>query len=271
MDRLTKLTPAPKVLNGFHSGTYHISQKVEAGADRVDLGETGFLLEIDQPDRLDPDDVYFETNEYLVNIKEPDLTFDDEQYNLISSHVNEFETVLFGSNFADPDRGYAAYIDVDSFVEWFLVNEIAKNVDAMWYSSIYFHYVPGQKIKMGPIWDFDLGFGNVDYADSRYSEGWWVRWNAWIDRLLADPAFADRVKLRFAYFKSQEPQLLAQIDEWSQLLQYSQAENDGIWGTLGSYVWPNPVVYDTYDEEVEHLKNWLQERLAWMESAVEQL
>ena len=55
------------------------------------------------------------------------------------------------------------------------------------------------------------------------------------------------------------------------MLNYSQAENDDIWGTLGTYVWPNPVVYDTYDEEVTHLKNWLQERFAWMESAVEQL
>jgi spore coat protein CotH len=258
-------------LNGFHEGTYHISQKVEEGVDRVDLGDTGFLLEIDQPDHLDADDVYFETNEFLINIKEPDVAFNDEQYNLISSHINEFEAVLFGADFADPDGGYAAYIDVDSFVDWFLVNEIAKNVDAMSYSSIFLHYIPGQEIKMGPIWDFDLAFGNVDYADSRYSEGWWVRWNAWIDRLLADPVFADRVKQRFAYFRTQEPYLLSQIDQWSQMLNYSQAENDDIWGTLGSYVWPNPVVYDTYDEEVEHLKNWLQERLAWMETAVEQL
>jgi hypothetical protein len=256
---------------GLHSGTYHISQKVEAGVDRVDLGDSGFLLEIDQPDRLDPDDVYFETNEYLINIKEPDLAFNDEQYNLVSSHINEFETVLFGANFADPDTGYAAYIDVDSFVDWFLINEIAKNVDAMWYSSIFLHYIPGQKIKMGPIWDFDLAFGNVDYADSRYSEGWWVRWNTWIDRLLADPVFANKVKQRFAYFKTQEPHLLSQIDRWSQMLQYSHAENDNIWGTLGTYVWPNPVVYDTYDEEVTHLKTWLQERFVWMESAVEQL
>jgi len=258
-------------LNGFHSGTYHISQKVEAGVDRVDLGDTGFLLEIDQPDHLDPDDVYFETNEYLINIKEPDLAFNDAQYNLVSSHINEFETVLFGANFADPVTGYAAYIDADSFVDWFLINEIAKNVDAMWYSSIFLHYIPGQNIKMGPIWDFDLAFGNVDYADSRYSEGWWVRWNTWIDRLLADPTFANRVKQRFAYFKSQETHLLSQIDQWSQMLNYSQAANDDIWGTLGIYVWPNPVVYDTYDEEVTHLKNWLQERFAWMESAVEQL
>lgn len=258
-------------LNSFHSGTYHISQKVEAGIDRVDLGDTGFLLEIDQPDHLDPGDVYFETSEYLINIKEPDLVLNGAQYNLISSHINEFELVLFGTDFADPDRGYAAYIDVDSFVDWFLVNEIAKNVDAQWYSSIFLHYVPGQKIKMGPIWDFDLAFGNVDYADSRYSEGWWVRWNTWISRLLEDPAFATRVKQRFAYFKTQEPYLLSQIDQWSQMLNYSQAANDEIWGTLGSYVWPNPVVYDTYEEEVEHLKNWLQERFAWMESAIAQL
>jgi hypothetical protein len=74
-----------------------------------------------------------------INIKEPGLAFNDEQYNLVRGYINEFETVLFGANLADPDTGYAAYIDADSFVDWFLINEIAKNVDARSYSSIFLH------------------------------------------------------------------------------------------------------------------------------------
>ena len=66
-------------------------------------------------------------------------------------HINEFETVLFSNNFADPDDGYRAYADVDSFIDWFLVNEIAKNVDAQWYSSIFLHWIPGEKIRMAPV------------------------------------------------------------------------------------------------------------------------
>lgn len=88
---------------------------------------------------------------------------------------------------------------------------------------------------------------------------------------MQDPAFVNKVKERFTHFKSNEQYLLSKIDEWSQTLRKSVARNDDIWGTLGYYVWPNSVVYATYNEEVEHLKNWLQERFVWMELAVEPL
>ena len=160
---------------------------------------------------------------------------------------------------------------MDSFIDWFLVNEIAKNVDAQWYSSIFFHWIPGEKIRMGPIWDFDLGFGNVDYADATFPEGWWVRWNSWIARMLEDPYFAARVKERYALMDSQRPEIKEAIYAWAEQLNLSQTENDSIWQTLGNYVWPNPVVYDTYQEEVEHLVTWLDTRMDWLAESVETL
>ena len=262
---------AEVVFNGVHDGVYHVSEKVEDGANRVDIGDTGFLLEIDQPDRIDPDDVFFRTDNYLVNIKEPSVEDGGEQFDQVSRHINEFERVLFSDDFSNSESGYVSYVDVDSFVDWFLINEIAKNVDAQWYSSIFLHWVPGDKIKMGPIWDFDLGFGNVDYADATYPEGWWVRWNTWISRMLEDPQFAARVKERFAYFDAQRPSIKNNMEQWAEYLRFAQAENDSIWQTLGEYVWPNPVVYDTYEEEVTHLSDWLDTRMDWMTDAVEQL
>ena len=142
-------------VNGEHDGFYHITEKVEDGSNRVDIGDTGFLLEIDQPDRLDPDDVSFRTPTYLINIKEPGLAYSDPEFAQVRQHINEFETVLFSSEFADPTNGYRAYADIDSFIDWFLVNEIAKNVDAMWYSSIFFHWY-WVKIR---IWTYRLRFG----------------------------------------------------------------------------------------------------------------
>ena len=258
-------------VNGEHDGFYHISEKVEDGSNRVDIGDTGFLLEIDQPSRLDPDDVSFRTDTYLINIKEPGLAYSDPEFNQVRTHINQFESILFGDNFADPVAGYRAYADVDSFIDWFLVNEIAKNVDAQWYSSIFFHWIPGEKIRMGPIWDFDLGFGNVDYADATFPEGWWVRWNSWIARMLEDPYFAARVKERYALMDSQRPEIKEAIYAWAEQLNLSQAENDSIWQTLGNYVWPNPVIYDTYQEEVEHLVTWLDTRMDWLAESVETL
>jgi hypothetical protein len=61
------------------------------------------------------------------------------------------------------------------------------------------------------------------------------------------------------------------MEQWAEYLRFAQAENDSIWQTLGEYVWPNPVVYDTYEEEVTHLSDWLDTRMDWMTDAVEQL
>ncbi|MFQ3190396.1 MAG: spore coat protein CotH [Paraglaciecola sp.] len=271
LDWTPKSTFAEVYINDEYNGTYNITEKVEEGSNRVDIGDNGFLLEIDQLDRQDPDDVYFYTSEFLVAIKEPSLDWDDEQYNYIKAYINEFEATLFASNFADPINGYSKYIDVDSFVDWYLISEITKNVDSRIYSSIYFNLVPGEKIKMGPLWDFDLSFGNVDYADSRYSDGFWVKDNPWIARLFTDSIFIDKVKTRFAYFKNNQNVIMNKIDTYADKLNLAQQENDAKWQTLGKYVWPNPLVFDTYSEEVAHLKSWYSRRMTWLDDALNNL
>jgi hypothetical protein len=271
LDWTPKSQFAEVFINDEYNGTYNITEKVEEGGNRVDLGDTGFLLEIDQLDRQNADDVYFYTGQFLVAIKEPELQWDDQQYQYIESYINEFESVLFSSNYTDPINGYAKYIDVDTFVDWYLISEITKNVDSRSFSSIYFNVIPGEKINMGPLWDFDLSFGNVDYADSQYAEGFWVKSNPWYVRLFRDPAFVEKVKTRFAYFRQNQNLIMDKIDMHAESLQLAQAENDDKWETLGVYVWPNPVIFDTYDEEVAHLKNWYETRMAWLETAINDL
>ena len=263
-------TFAEVFLNGEYNGVYNITQKVEKDSTRVDLGDDGYLLEIDNIDRIDADDVYITTDQFeIINIKEPELARGDDKYNYIENLIREFESNLFGGNFADPVDGYAKYIDIDSFIDWFLINEIVKNQDSISFSSIYLNVIPGEKIKMGPLWDFDLGFGNVDYSDATYTEGFWVRWNPWIERLLQDPAFADKVRTRFAYFKDNEDYILGKIDQYAEKLKWSQQENDDKWNLFGVQVWPNPEdrVFDTHAEEVAHLKSWYQARMDWLETA----
>jgi len=258
-------------VNGEYNGTYNISQKVEDKANRVNLGGTGYLLEIDQLERLDVDDVYINTNSFVLNIKEPDLLWHDDQYQYINNLINEFETALFSDHFTDPLTGYGNYIDLDSFIDWFLISEITKNVDSQFYSSIYLNVMPGGMIKMGPLWDFDLAFGNVDYADSRYAEGFWVKYNPWYNRLFQDPAFVEKVQQRFIHFMDNMDFILDKIDSHANYLQWAQQENDNKWQTIGIYVWPNPMVYNTYQGEVDHLKNWYVRRMNWLQTALNNL
>jgi hypothetical protein len=403
-------------INDEYNGTYNVTQKVEESDNRVPLGDTGYLLELDQLERLDSDDVYFEsviTEKFLVNIKEPNLERNSSEYVYIKTLINDFENAMLGSttmtsyfavsettsdnvwdvnlsqtmtlvpnseyrvsfkakssidrtmiaglglyhdpwtNVGEPvslttawqtftltqtttdfgddqsrvlfdmggDQGgevwiddvsvlntdgeeliingdfqsgesswaggaataanitsyssgaetYAEYIDIDSFVDWYLISEITKNVDSKSFSSMFLNVLPGEKIKMGPLWDFDLSFGNVDYADSRYAEGWWVKYHPWYERLFQDPDFVDRVKVRFAYFKDNQDFILEKIDTYAQQLQWAQQENDNKWQTLGIYVWPNPVIFGTYQEEVDHMKAWYVDRMTWLDNALTDL
>lgn len=261
-------------INGDYNGTYNITQKVEESDNRVAIGNTGYLLELDQLERLDSDDVYFEsavTERFIINIKEPNLDAGSDEFTYIENLITNFENNLFSQNFADEATGYRQYIDMDSFIDWFLISEITKNVDSMFFSSIFLNVMPGEKIKMGPLWDFDLSFGNVDYADSRYPEGWWVKYNPWYERLFEDPAFVEEVRNRFEYFNNNRDYILNKIDTYAEKLKWAQEENNDKWQTIGVYVWPNPVIFDTYQEEVDHMKAWYETRMDWLESALDDL
>ncbi|ARV15184.1 CotH kinase family protein [Polaribacter sp. SA4-12] len=258
-------------LNDKYNGTYLVTQKVEVKTNRLNLPDNGYLIEIDQDHRIDVDDVFFQPTIFsqfhstnVFNIKEPSVDYNSAAFNLIKNYINDFEAALFGNNFKDSQVGYQRYIDVSSFIDWYLIQEIAKTVDAQWYSSIYFNYVPGEKIKMGPIWDFDLSYGNVDYADSRYAEGFWVKENPWYKRLFEDPNFENQVKERFMYFYNNTDVILDKIDAYGEYLDRSQVKNYETWPTLGVYIWPNPIWYNTHSEEVHHLKDWITTRMNWL-------
>ena len=262
---------AEVVINGVYNGTYNISQKVEESDHRVVLGDTGYLLEIDQLERLDPDDVYFRTDRFLINIKEPETEYNTEVYNYANNLINEFENVLMGPDFADPESGYAKYIDIDSFIDWYLISEIVKNQDSKSFSSIFLNVIPGEKIKMGPLWDFDLAFGNVDYSECEHPTGFWVKDHDWYARLFEDQEFLEKVKSRFLYYRENQNFILDKMDSYANQLKWSQYENDEKWDLFGRYVWPNPVVYDSHQAEVDHLKAWYQERMDWLDAAYKDL
>ncbi len=263
------------IINEDYQGTYLIGQKVEESSNRVDIGDDGYLIEIDTDanNRIDSDDIIFKPTIWssihtdgVFNIKDPDIDYGSDEFHLIEDYINEFESVLYSNNFNSPGSGYESYIDVDSLIDWFLINEIAKTVDARWYSSIYFSYIPGEKIKMGPIWDFDLSYGNLNYSDAQYTSEFYIKQNNWIDKLYQEEVFVEKVKIRYSYYHSKLDDIKNKIDEFAKYIDKSQKANFERWDILGVYVWPNPVYDLTYEEEVERLKNWIEERMNWLNS-----
>ena len=190
----------------------------------------------------------------------------NEQTNYISQYTQALETAILSGN-NSPVTGYASLLDIDSLIDWFLVEELMKNVDAAFGSSVYLYKDRNAKMKMGPLWDFDLAAGNVDYEPLVMGPtGWYlpVR-SAWFEALMRDKSFRQRVKYRWGLAKNQFRSIGGYIDAQEIRLQRSQAENFKRWPILNEWVWPNAVVLGTHQDEVAYLRNWLNKRIKWMD------
>ncbi|MCU0915987.1 MAG: CotH kinase family protein [Planctomycetes bacterium] len=265
-------------------GVYVFMEKIKVGPNRVDIAalDPGDRTEpaisggyIFAKDKLDTDDQTFGTSRGLTLIfkdpKGPELT--QAQKDWIRNYLNTFETALYGTNFADPVNGYARFIDVGSFIDNHIIVELSKNIDGFRLST-YYHKDRNGKLVMGPVWDYDLSFGNANYNDGWNATGWYNRllgdgdYPYW-RRLFEDPAFklryADRwFSLRRDLFTTSR--LLGIVENYATLLDEPAARNYARWPTLGVYVWPNWFIAKTYREEIAWMKGWLADRLTWMDS-----
>lgn len=261
------------MLNGRYNGTYELTEKIKVSENRVNVGKDGFLVEIDALASKEPDAVYF-TTEHIdqpVNIKEPEVVVDDENYTYIKDFVCKAEKALYSDNFTDPENGWQKYLDMDSFVEWYLINEISRNNDAWRWSSTFLHLKRGGKLMMGPIWDFDRSFGNAEEFDNHNTEGFWLNDMGWYGRLFLDPVFVAKVKERFAFYFNHKVELLQLINTEAQYLHYSMIENNSKWNTLYNYISPNQNIWGNYSNEVQDLKIWINDRLEWLNASLARL
>lgn len=269
-DELTALEWTPcthfveLMLNGVYKGTYQLSEQVKIADERVNVSDDGYLLEVDQLDRMEEGDVYFKTDRILLNIKDPDVEYDTEAYNWIKDYVTNVENVLYSENFLDENTGYAQYIDMQSYVDWYLVQEIAKNNDGIFFSSCYMNIAPNEKLKMGPLWDFDIAFGNINYNNNMDPTGFWVKNAVWISRMCEDPTFMKMIRERFDKIYNNKNVIYNYINENADYLKYSVIENNSVWKTLYTSTWPNYYIWGSYENEVQCLKDWITKRLDWL-------
>lgn len=269
------------VLNGEFLGNYLLTPQVDISANSVnDLDELsdkntsddevtgGYLLERDS--KKDADDYFVTTKGAPMCLKSPD-PITPKQLAYIHNYIQTFEDVLFSPTWGDPVNGYAKYIDVDSFMNWYFTNEIVQNNDARDFSSIFYYKPRNGKLGMGPVWDFDLSAGNIDYTDGKNPTGiWFIRDSQWMIRLAQDPTFILKVRKRWADIKNKEvKQIFTDIDQTAAYLKLSQQQNFAKWPILDKYVWPNNVVLGTYDKEVAYMKDFIQQRVNWIDANME--
>jgi len=287
-------------LNGSYIGIYQLTEKIKRDKNRVNITKMspddksgdrvtgGYILKVDKTTGL-------ASSEYFNNV--PDVPYKNtrvhpwtwvypkpedmagEQKTWTKNYIKTIENTINGVFFAHPSTGYSKYIDVPSFIDFQIMNEIPNNVDAYRFSA-YFHKdrdSEGGKLKAGPLWDFDLGYGNVNYSPENLAIDAWD-YNKigpeprnclhWWARLMEDPEYVMAVKKRWTFLRKEilsNDSIFKYIDEQILYLGDAIDRNFARWPILGTYIWPNPVVRNTYSAEVQYLKDWLTGRLSWMD------
>lgn len=291
------------LVDSSYRGIYLLGEKIKRDANRVDIATLnsnenqgdeltgGYILQqnlsnaensflsnyspIDHPDL----DVRFRYEEPSAD----SITIPQKQY--IASYVDSLETALYNINFTDSENGYRKYLDVKSFIDYFLVNEVSRNNDGF-KKSVFFNkdkFSNGGKLKAGPVWDFDWAWKNM-YSCSIFEatdgSGWAHLINdcgpdnnscGYYVRMLQDTSFANELKC--AYLQYRETVLSFEylssfIDSVGSLVNNAQVRHFQKWPVLG-ISGPAPEVAPfptTYSEELQALKNWINTRLTWLDS-----
>ena len=282
-------------VNGDYRGIYVLMEKIKRDKNRVDIAKLkesdlvgdeltgGYIFRIDKggPDWISKFDFFRNTDKLKYQLVYPDIEeVAPAQLKYLRSYVDSFERAMVEENLIYGGKPFDEYIDLTSFVEAHILNEIGRNIDGYRFSS-YFHKrkdSKGGKIIAGPVWDFNLAFRNADYCEAAATDAlifegpcpgglpfWW-------NVLLQNDAFLSLTRCRWEALREtafHTDSIFTFIDKQAALLQPSIDPNFHRWDVLGNYLWPNPFpLANTYTEEINLLKEWLTARLQWMDDNI---
>jgi len=294
------------ILNNTYDGLYILMEKLKRDKYRIDINKLksdenegedltgGYIL------KLDKEDSYNQLNSFTSTIRPPNsinnqqirFVFDtpneeditDEQRNYIKSYINSFENTLNSNQFSDLENGYSKYINVDSFIDFFILNELSNNVDG-YRLSTWLVKDKNELLSIGPIWDFNLAFGNANYCGGERYDVWAYKFNErcsqdfwqipfWWNRFMEDPNFKNLLQQRWNTLRNyelSEDVILSKIDNYINLFESSGSREANFrrWQILGEYVWPNNFIGGSYPDEINYLKEWISNRLAWLDREID--
>ncbi len=293
------------VINGEYLGVYALFEKIKRDKNRVNISKLdstgvsgddltgGYIFKIDKIEGADTRGWYstfapytgaWQKILYQYHYPKPeDITAGQKTY--IKNFILNFEANMMMPAYADTVTGYSTILDVSSAVDYFIMNELTKNVDGFRLSFYLYKDKDSKNTKLflGPVWDFNHGFGNSDYYDGALLEGWQLTYltsNAsfmtidefqtpfWWKRILQDKNFMSKVTSRWIALRKDKLSLSrinTIVDSLVVHLSESQQRNFVKWPILNVYVWPNPYIGGTYANEIAYMKNWIKQRINWID------
>jgi hypothetical protein len=291
------------VINNEYQGVYLLVEKIKRDKNRVDIAKLeatnnegdvltgGYIIKLDKTSGSNSDvgwdssyppfpNAWQKTYFQIDYPKAEDLTEVQKKY--IKNHIDLVDKTMAGNQFKDAQNGFRKYIDQQSLIDYIIINELTKNPDAYRLSTYFYKErdSDGGKIKFGPAWDFNLAFGNVDYCTQGDANGlvindfnqvcsgdYWVI-HFWWEKFLSDELFYLDLKKRWKTLRDNQfsnERIHFVVDSLNQLLSESQVRNFNKWPILNTYVWPNYFIGGSYKAEVDHLKDWINKRLQFLD------
>lgn len=285
------------VLNGEYQGVYVLEEKIKPDKNRLNITKMepsdttgdaltgGYIWCVNRRwGDEEHNDLLFDSTEAdgnprFLKYPKPDEVM-PQQLDYISRLEQEFCDVMAGHNYNVPFIGYDKYIDVSSFIDEIIIQELTGNSDAYSYSS-YFHKDRGKKISAGPVWDFDQAFCNSTHHNGNRYDEWKIEisdgarpqfWN----RLFGDKEIQKQLKNKWNEYRKEALKtecIIEFIDSVANYLEEAQEHNFKRWPILGVPIWrslPGAEERDTYQKEVNYMKDWLIKRLEWMDGQLSQ-
>ena len=301
-------------INNQYMGVYVFMEKLKRDKNRIAIKKLenddldsinisgGYIIKIDKSDDENGEQVYNDFNAFISNYKPNYATYQsiwfnyeypkpkdihNEQKQYINSYFDNFEKALSGINFKDSLSGYRKYIDVGSFIDFFILNELSNNLDG-YRLSTYLHKNRNEKLKIGPIWDFNLSFGNGNYCNGDKYDTWTYKFNEtcsddfwlipfWWEKLLEDPYFVNKLKERWNELRKKElsdENIFQMIQNYISILKNESGavyRNYSKWNVIGKYLWPNNYVGNSYESEIDYLIKWISKRNNWLDKSINEL
>lgn len=295
------------IMDGTYYGVFIFSERVRKGKNRLDLpdpGESGdeltggYHLEVDRDDepvytsKHPPVDSkgnaipYKKVSFQYKNMDQDE--FSTAQLDYIHGYIDAFENSLASADYKNPETGYRKYMDVTSFIDYMLSTEFCHNVDGYRLSTNLYKYRDSKDPRFKTsLWDMNLGFGNADYNEGWRTDTWAYNFNDvvlafnladnqlvpfWWYKLLKDDSFVKETKERWKLYREtsySDENIEQTIDSLTTLLNAKGAQdrNSQAWPRWGRYVWPNKYVAKSYEDEIAYLKDWIQQRVTFMDNA----
>lgn len=265
------------MINGQYKGLYHFCDKIEVSEYRVNIKKLsksdisgGYLIEADGFAYLG--NLYFNSRKGIpVSIKYPDVDeITSEQKNYIRERFNELEMEIYNNNFTN--------IDITSFVKFFLIEELIGNAEAYW-SSFLFKDKKNDKFYFGPIWDSDMTFDNDNRVypinckkDFIFNHGLAAgTMDKFINQIIKNAQVFNEIKQiwkEITETKLNMNYLINFIDEKVKLMNESINLNFMKWDILDKKVSFNPKIYNSYEEEINYVKDFLKNRINWLSNYI---